>query len=610
MADPTPPGPAAHTGDRALLYRVLGQLSPQAANLLLSLGGYLLYSLSVVLLADLLQYLLDSLNRETVPAGGLIGTLAEQLLSSGSAHSLESARVIVPVAIVFLALFRALGYFGGTYFIHRVARNLIHELRLRLYDALLVAPATYFDKQGQGALLAKITFNVEQVSGAITQALRTLLCETLVIVALLLYMFYLNSSLALIFLLLMPLVALIVSRVARQFRLHSKKIQSSMGEVAQISGDTILAWRELRLLRAQKQQRQRFFQASDYNRRQGLKMAGVEAVSTPAIQVLVAAAIALLVWIALSPSILSDMSPGSLVAFLVAAVQLGKPVRQLSSVQNQVQQGLAAMEDIYTQLDEPSEDSGDGGLSTHVRGDVFFDAVSFSYPGADQAALRNVTLRARAGETVAIVGPSGAGKSTLFQLLAGFYQPQNGTIRIDDTSLAELALSDLRHQLALVSQRPALLRDTIYNNVALGELASRSPQAIEQALKISGVDAFAQAQPSGLNTLIGDDGGKLSGGQRQRIAIARALLKDAPVLMLDEAMSALDNEAEAILAVSLQRLMANRTTLVVAHRLTTVENADRIYVLDAGEVVEEGSHDELLQANGLYARLYAREFSR
>ncbi|GAB5449946.1 MAG: lipid A export permease/ATP-binding protein MsbA [Halioglobus sp.] len=598
---------APKPGDWALYRRLLAQLAPQARYFFLSLGGYALYSMGVVLLADLMQFLLDSLDGAQPASGGLLSSVTHYFTQGSDYEALDLARTVVPVAIVLLALLRALGYFGGSYFMNHVARNMIHDLRCRLFDRMLLAPADYFDRNSQGVLLAKITYNVEQVTGAVTRALRTLLRETLVVAGLLSYMLYLNWRLCLVFLAVTPLIALVVNRVGRLFRRYSQRIQDSMGEVAQIAGESINAWRELRLYGAQQQQRRRFTEASEYNRSQSLKLAKADAISTPVIQTLLASAMAVIVWFALQPDILGAMTPGALVAFLVAAVQLGKPVRQLSSIQSLFQRGLAAAEDIFRQLDQASEQRAGGARLGRVEGEIEFRHVSFTYPGADQQALSDVSLRINAGETVALVGPSGAGKSTLVQLLAGFYRPEAGDVLLDGQSVLGVDLIQLRAQLALVAQRPPLLRDTVYNNVAFGELAGATEQAVSEALQMADAAAFVEELPQGLHTRLGADGDGLSGGQRQRLAIARALLKDAPVLILDEATSALDNESERAVQEVLQRSTAGKTTLVIAHRLSTVEQADRVVVLDRGAIVEQGTHQQLLQAGGLYARLYQRE---
>jgi subfamily B ATP-binding cassette protein MsbA len=335
----------------------------------------------------------------------------------------------------------------------------------------------------------------------------------------------------------------------------------------------------------------------------------VDALSTPVIQTMLAVALGALVWFALSPDILSGFSAGSLVAFLTAAGLLGKPIRQVSSVQSVIQRGLAAAEDIFAQLD--LEDEPDTGSHTvlRARGDIAFEELSFAYPGTDQAVLQEINLSIRAGEAVALVGRSGSGKSTLIQLLARFYPLQQGRITLDGVPIGDYRLGNLRRQLAMVSQHVTLFNDTVFNNIAYGDLAGASREAVIAACESAHAMEFIDKLPAGLDTVLGDDGSGLSGGQRQRLAIARAILKDAPVLILDEATSALDNESEHRIQRALETIMQNRTSIVIAHRLSTVERADRIVVMDAGRVIASGSHTELLEQGGLYAQLYHQEFS-
>ena len=522
---------------------------------------------------------------------------------------LEFTRLAFPISLVILAFIRSMGFFVGTYFMNHVARNLIHTLRCELFDKMLVAPSAYYDSHSQGVLISKITFNVEQVSGAVTKALKIIVREGLTVVALLSYMLYLNWRLCLVFLAVAPAIALVVSVVGKHFRRYSRRIQASMGDVTQVSNESIGAYREVRIFGGQEQQSRRFHSASDYNRAQSLKLAFLDALSTPVIQTLLAFSLAALVWFALKPSLLADFSAGSLVAFLTAAGQLGKPIRQLSSIQSVIQRGLAAAEDIFAQLDQEEEvDQGSREVS-RARGAISYRQVSFAYPGSDTRVLRDVSLDIAPGETLALVGRSGSGKSTMVQLLARFYQPSAGQILLDGIPVEEYRLASLRQQLAMVSQNVTLFQDSVFNNIAYGTLADKGPEAVTQALESAYAKDFIEAMPAGMDTMLGDDGGGLSGGQRQRIAIARAFLKDAPVIVLDEATSALDNESEHRIQKSLDRISRDRTTIIIAHRLSTVEKADRIVVMDAGQIVATGTHAELLAGEGIYAQLYHQEFS-
>jgi subfamily B ATP-binding cassette protein MsbA len=382
-----------------------------------------------------------------------------------------------------------------------------------------------------------------------------------------------------------------------------------MGEVTQLSNESVHAFDEIRMFAATEQQSARFRAASQFNRIQSVKLAFVQAVSTPIAQIILSFALGALFWFALDPEILAGFTAGSLVAFIAAATQLGKPIRTLTNVQSVVQRGLAAAEDLFVQIDTPPErDTGKTTLS-RASGELTFEDVSFAYPGSETAALDRIDLRIPAGSLVAFVGRSGAGKTSLIQLLCRFYAPSAGRILLDGHPIGELRLSDYRRQLAVVFQNIVLFSDTVRANVAFGQVDQVDDVAILAALEVAQARDFVEALPEGLDTKLGDGGGGLSGGQRQRLAIARAVLKDAPVLILDEATSALDNESEAAIQASLDSAAVGRTTLVIAHRLSTVERADLIVVMDKGKVVAVGNHAELIASKGLYSSLYQQGFA-
>ncbi len=594
----------AQQRDLSLYRRLLGYVVPYTGIFLLSIFGFLIYSAGNVLLADLTQFLLDSLGEGTEMRLGIVAGIAHWVWPPGEYTALDYARVAVPVAAVVLSLGRALGYFIGNYFMNVVARSVVHTLRTQLFDVMLRVPRQYYEEHSTGGLISKLTFNVEQVSGASSDALKVILREGLTVLALVSYMLYLNWRLSLVFFAVAPLIGIVVAVVGKHFRRYSRRIQDSMGSVTQVSNETLGAFEAVRIFAAEAQQSTRFRAASLFNRNQSLKLAFVQAVSTPVIQTLLALALGALFWFALDPNILAGFSAGSLVAFITAAAQMGKPIRTLSGVQSVIQRGLAAAEDVFEQLDvAPEPDRGTHPVQ-RVQGGLSLEAVSFSYPGAHTPALDNVSLVIHPGETVAVVGRSGSGKSTLVQLLLRFYQPNSGQVCLDDIPVSEYRLADYRRQVAVVSQNIELFSDSVRNNVAFGQLSNASDERIIEACRHAHAWEFIEALPQGLDTFLGDDGAGLSGGQRQRLAIARALLKNAPILILDEATSALDNESEALIQSALEELTANRTTLVIAHRLSTVESADRVIVLDEGRVVAEGVHHKLLAEDGPYARLY------
>ncbi len=597
--DPTP----------AVYSRLSRYLARHALALSIGVIGFVLYTLGTVLIADLLQFLLDALGDSGNVARGLVSGLTYEALAQAGWERLDIARVVAPLALVGVALLRALGHFLGQYSLAHVARALVHQMRTQLFDKLLVLPAEHLDAQSQGAWVGRLTFNVEQVAGAITDALKTLLRESLVLVGLLAYMAYLNWQLCLVFIAVTPVIVLVVLRVTRYFKRYSRRVQDAMGEVTQYANEGVAGYAEVRMLNAQAQQAQRFAEASRYNRDQSLKIVRVETLATAFLQVWVALAFALLVWLALHPAVLETLSAGALVAFLTAASQLGKPVRQLSGVLGTLQRGVVAAQDVFEQLDRPVE-ADTGTLSADaVRGELVLDNVSFTYPGAAAPALSGVGLTVQAGQTLAIVGRSGSGKSTLLRLLTRLVEPGQGQVLLDGQPLPAYALDSLRRNIAVVPQQPVFFRDTIYHNVVLGLESQRDQTDVEAALARAEALSFVEYLPAGLQTRLGDGGAGLSGGQRQRLALARAFLKDAPVLLLDEATSALDADTAARVQQSLAEFAAQRTCVVIAHRMATVEQADRIVVLDAGRVVAQGAHAQLMADGGLYAELYRHELA-
>ena len=596
--------------DLALYQRLLSYVAIYGVAFVLSIVGFIGYSVANVLLADLTQFLLDSLGESSRMGIGLVSQAVHSLWPQGDMDAVDYARIAVPVAAIVLALVRAVGYFLGNYFMNIVARGVVHRLRTEVFDALIRVPKQVIDRYTHGELVSKLTFNVEQVSGASSEALKTVIRDGLTVLALVAYMLYLNWKLTLVFFAVTPAIAGVVLVVGRHFRRYSRRIQDSMGEVTQLGNESMSAFDEIRMFSAADQQAARFYAASQFNRVQSLKLAFVQAVSTPIAQILLSIALAILFWFALDPEILAGFTPGSLVAFIAAATQLGKPIRTLTNVQSVIQRGLAASEDLFAQIDTPPErDAGQEPLE-RARGDIRFEGVSFAYPGDDRPVLSDISLEIPSGKMVAFVGRSGAGKSTLMHLLCRFYDPTSGAIQLDGAPIEAFRLADVRKQIALVSQRVVLFSDKVRANVAFGQQDRADDASLRQALETAQAWEFVAALPNGLDTVLGDGGDGLSGGQRQRLAIARAVLKDAPILILDEATSALDNESEAAIQASLEQVATGRTTLVIAHRLSTVERADLIVVMDQGRIVASGTHEALVAENGLYASLYQQGFGQ
>ena len=595
--------------DSKLYGRLLTYAFAYKWSLFLSFLGYVVYSLGNVLLADLTQFLLDSLGGQPMAGLGFVSQASQWIWPPGDKTPTDYARIAVPVAAVVLSLGRALGFFAGSYFMNKVARSVVHVLRTQLFDVLVRAPKAHIDKYSTGELLSKVTFNVEQVSGAASDALKTMLREGLTIIALVSYMLYLNWELTAVFFIVAPAIGLVVHVVGKHFRRYSERIQDSMGSVTEVTAESLAGLDDVRIYGATEQISERFESVSLFNKQQSLKLAFVQAISTPIIQTLLALALGALFWFALDPSVLKEFSAGSLVAFITAAAQLGKPIRTLSNIQSIIQRGLAAAEDIFEQLDTELEQNTGGSSLGEVNGRVEFHNIAFRYPGAQSDAIYDVSFAVEAGQTVAVVGRSGSGKSTLVKLLARFYTPTRGQITLDGQDIKGIELANYREHLAFVPQAINLFSDTVAGNIALGSMSDSSREAVIDAAKQAQADGFVSELESDYDTLIGEQGVGLSGGQQQRVAIARALLKAAPVLILDEATSALDNESESLIQTALDASRAGRTTFVVAHRLSTIESADTVLVMDEGRVVAAGSHSSLLEQEPIYRSLHQQGFN-
>ena len=550
----------------------------------------------------------------------VLGNIIYAAASTGMAAAMEYVitaienptdqnRMLLTGLIVGVFALRGLGTFFSQYFISYVGRNVINALRNDVFDRLMTLPSRYFDDNAAGRLVSKLTFNVEQVAEAATNAITITLREGLTIVGLLGFMLYTNWKLTLVFLTVGPVIGFVVSYASKRFRRISKRIQGSMGDITHVASESITGYRVVRTFGGEDYERERFRDVSERNLKQSLKMASTQAISVPVIQVLVAVAIAALVWTMLAPEIRGEMTTGQLVAFITAATTMAKPIRQVTSVHAKIQKGVAAAYDVFETMDEQPEEDRGGFAPERVEGRIEFDQVSFRYRDQLDNVLEGISLSIPAGQSVALVGRSGSGKSTLVSLLPRFYEFTGGDIRIDDHSLKEFSLQALRSQIALVNQNVVLFNDTIAANIAYGALRDCSREEIREAAAKAHALEFIDRMPEGLDTMIGDNGVMLSGGQRQRLAIARALLKNAPILILDEATSALDTESERHIQEALETVMEGRTTLVIAHRLSTIEKADRILVMDKGHIVESGNHDELLAADGAYAQLHQIQFS-
>ena len=514
--------------------------------------------------------------------------------------------IYLVLALIFIAMGRGAGFFIGNYFMSRVGFGIVHDLRSELFSKLINLPKNFFDQNQSGQLINRITFTTTQVSGAASNAIKTLVREGFLLLGLLAYMLTLNWKLTLLLLITTPFIALIVYVAGRRLRKLAKTIQTAMGDVTHLASEAVDGNLEIKSFNAEKYEKDRFFAANASNKNQNLKLEATSNLATPIIQLLVSVSLSIVAYFALGSQLGIELSAEDFVAFITAAGLMAKPIRQLSNINAVIQKGLAAAVEIFDQLDTKEEEDI-GELDSEILGNIEFSDVSFAY-NSKEPVLTNLNFSITKNETVAIVGKSGSGKSTIANLISRFYSDFTGEISVDDVSILDYQLSHLRKSISIVNQSPTLFNDTIEKNIAYGE--SDIDQAkLKEAAKISGCNDFISRLPEGFKSEIGDDGVLLSGGQRQRLAIARAFYKDSPIIILDEATSALDNESELIVQEAIEQLINNRTTIVIAHRLSTIENADKILVLDNGSVAESGTHDELLGQEGIYKSLYQNKFN-
>lgn len=515
---------------------------------------------------------------------------------------------LIPLLLIGLFLIRGVANFFTTYGLGWIARNVIRKLREEMFERLITLPASFFDRSTSGQLMSKLLYDVEQVASAATEAILTVIRDSLTIIGLIAWMIYLNGMLSLIILVTVPFIALLVFHVSRRFRRISKNIQNSMGDVSHVCGEIIEGHREVKTFGSQPYEIKRFDKINNANRSQQMKKIATDAISQPIIQLITVLGLAGVIYLATLPDVLAEISVGSFISFVTAMFMVLTPLKRLTKVNAKLQAGIAAAESIFTLLDEKPE-VDDGQLTMdRAKGHIQYQDVSFSYNPSKGNVLNNVSFEAKPGQTVAFVGHSGSGKTTLVGLLARFYNIDQGQILLDGFNISDLKLADLRRQISLVNQQVVLFNDTIANNISYGQAGEVSEEQIIEAAKSAHAWDFIQRLPEGLHTEVGENGVLLSGGQRQRLAIARALLRNSPVLILDEATSALDTEAERHIQAALEVLMQQRTTLVIAHRLSTIENADLIVVMHNGEILETGTHTELMAKGSHYAELHRLQF--
>ncbi|MCP5145057.1 MAG: lipid A export permease/ATP-binding protein MsbA [Gammaproteobacteria bacterium] len=541
----------------------------------------------------------------------LVPLLLKTLVDKGfGAEVTEDGRLwiwLLPLLLLLLFVVRGGLSYIGTVAINWVGQRLVMDLRQAMFCNLVTLPSAFFDNHASGELTSKFTFDATQVSTSVTRGLDVFIKDGITVIALVCTLLALNTTLALIFLLTAPPVGWVVYRVSRLMREMSRRVQAAVGDMTHISQETIAGQREVKIFAGHQYEIQRFERASDAVRKYQMKVVKTAAANVPVIQFIMAIGLAGMMYLALGSGA-SGMQAGGFVAFLTTVVMLLPPTKRLASINEHLQRGLAAAESLFGLIDHPHETAGGQHPAAKVRGALRFSDVRYSYPGNRQPALTGVSFNVAPGQTVALVGASGAGKTTLANLLPRLYEPGSGQIFLDDMDVTDVSLYWLRAQISMVSQQVVLFNDTLYNNVAYGALRDCAKDEVMAAIAAAHVDEFAANLAEGVDTMIGNNGVRLSGGQRQRIAIARALLKNAPVLILDEATSALDSEAEKYVQDALTRLRVGRTSLVIAHRLSTIESADRIVVLEQGKAVEQGTHAQLLSAGGAYARLHQCQF--
>nr|WP_257513979.1 lipid A export permease/ATP-binding protein MsbA [Acinetobacter baumannii] len=563
--------------------RLISYLKPYWGVALLVLIGFGMNSATEVSVAKLIKFIIDA-------------------IQSASRADLDW----FPLLIILLVFFRGLGLFMGGYYTAVISRSLVFSIRQEVYAKLLRLPAQYYLDNSSGHITAKIMYNVEQLTAASSESLKTIVRDGMITLGLLGYLFYTNWRLTICIMVFLPVIGILVRKASKRMRKLSMQVQDTMGDVNHVVQESINGNAVVKSFAGEESEQERFYKSSEENLKRGLKMVIVQNLNSPVVQVVMACAMALIVWLALRPQILGNTTAGEFVAYITAAGLLSKPVKNLTDVNEKLQRGLAAAHSVFELLDLPEEQNS-GELKAQLQGAIRFDHVVLNYADGTQA-IKDFSLDIRPGETVALVGRSGAGKTSLVNMLVRFQEVSSGQIYLDDLPIRDIELSSLRTQIAMVNQQVVLFNRTVRENIAYGQLHNASDEDVIAAAKAAYAHDFIMNLPNGYDTVLGAQGLNLSGGQRQRIAIARAILKNAPILILDEATSALDNESEHFIQQAFDEAMQDRTTIVIAHRLSTIENADRIVVMDRGQIVEQGTHQELLAKHGAYYQLHQRNF--
>ena len=535
----------------------------------------------------------------------LIKRLLDETFVAGNTTQIA----LLPLWLILLFVVRGIASFISNVGMKWVATRIVMDLRAKMFTRLLTLPVYYFDNHASGNIISRFTFNVQRVMQAATSVIVTLVKDSLIVIGLLAWAFYINWRLSLIVLFIAPPTAWIIRHVSHRLRQLGRSLQDMVGELTRVIQETVSSNREIKIFGGEAYEKERFRTLNNRIRRYQMKATSVSEANVPLVQLLTVIALSLVIYFAALQSQAGHITVGEFVSLIGALALLSSPIKRLTKINTQLQSGLAAAESLFALIDEDAEKDAGQAVIKHASGKLEFRNVSYTHHGSHVAVLHDINLEISAGETVALVGPSGGGKTTLASLLPRFYTPSSGTILLDGTDIQALQLTNLRQHIAYVGQHIMLFNDTVAANIAYGAQDAATHQAIKHAAEKAHATEFIDKLPQGMDTLIGENGIRLSAGQRQRIAIARALIKDTPILILDEATSALDTESEKMVQSALDSLRQGRTSLVIAHRLSTIEHADRILVIKEGRIVETGNHQELLGLDGIYARLYKLQAS-